>query len=53
MLHDDAPTNTQLILQILQDMTHCYLRAMSPIHLKCLSRDLFTPSCIDRHRGPS
>lgn len=29
------PTSQCCVLPSWQDMTHCYLRAMSPIHLKC------------------
>lgn len=44
MLYDRSQTTARLVLRSKEDldhpldMTHCYLRAMSPIHIKCESR---------------
>lgn len=46
LLYDRSQTTARMVLRSKQDldhpidMTHCYLRAMSPIHIKCKSKQL-------------
>jgi hypothetical protein len=49
LLYDRSQTTARMVLRNKSDlenpldMTHCYLRAMSPIHIKCESFDLSLP----------
>lgn len=50
LLYDRSQTTARMVLRSRQDldqpidMTHCYLRAMSPIHIKCMS-SFASPRC--------
>jgi light-regulated signal transduction histidine kinase (bacteriophytochrome) len=51
LLYDRSQTTARMVLRDREDldhpldMTHCYLRAMSPIHIKCTSQ--LRPSAVD------